>query len=120
MGVLSQRSRARCSCRACSCCFWAARLARRWAARFAAVYGILGTLLIPLNYFVIELFQGRAVHPDNLERGSLGSGMGWPFLLGNLTLFVAFVYCVLLRWEVEARRARLALRADALAVGPAR
>lgn len=89
-------------------------------ARFAAIYGILGTLLIPLNYFVIELFQGRAVHPDNLERGSLGSGMGWPFLLGNLTLFAAFVYCVLLRWEVEVRRARIALRADALAMGPLR
>jgi heme exporter protein C len=83
-------------------------------ARFAAIYGILGTLLIPLNYFVIELFQGRAVHPDNLQRGSLGSGMGWPFLLGNVTLFAAFVYCVLLRWEVEMRRARLAERADAL------
>lgn len=86
-------------------------------ARFAAVYGILGTLLIPLDYFVIELFQGRAVHPENLGRGSLGSGMGWPFLLGNLTLFAAFAYCVLLRWEVEVRRARLALRADALAAG---
>ncbi|HXK25858.1 MAG TPA: cytochrome c biogenesis protein CcsA [Myxococcota bacterium] len=82
-------------------------------ARFAAIYGILGTLLVPLNYFVIELFQGRSMHPENLSRGSLGSGMGWPFLVGNLTLFVAFVYCVLLRWEVELRRARLALRADA-------
>ena len=86
-------------------------------ARFAAIYGMLGTLLIPLNYFVIELFQGRAVHPDNLARGSLGAGMGLPFLLGNLTLFAAFAYCVLLRWEVEMRRARLALRADALAEG---
>ena len=89
-------------------------------ARFAAIYGILGTLLIPLNYFVIELFQGRAVHPDNLQRGSLGSGMGWPFLLGNVTLFAAFVYCVLLRWEVEMRRTRIALRADVLAAGPSR
>ena len=57
------------------------------------------------------------MHPENLARGSLGAGMGWPFLLGNLTLFAAFVYCVLLRWEVEMRRARLALRADALAAG---
>jgi heme exporter protein C len=87
------------------------------SARFAAIYGILGTLLIPLNYFVIELFQGRAMHPENLSRGSLGSGMGWPFLLGNLTLFTAFAYCVLLRWEVELRRARLALRADAWEAG---
>jgi heme exporter protein C len=78
-------------------------------ARFAAVYGILGVLLIPLNYFVIDMFQGRAMHPENLERGSLGEGMGWPFFLGNLTLFIVFVYAVLLRWEVEMGRARVAL-----------
>jgi hypothetical protein len=41
--------------------------------------------------------------------------MGRPFLLGNVTLFVAFLYCLLLRWEVEIRRARLALRDDELA-----
>jgi heme exporter protein C len=83
-------------------------------ARFAAVYGVLGTLLIPLNYFVIEIFQGRSMHPENLSRGSLGAGMGRPFLLGNVTLFVAFLYCVALRWEVEIRRARLALRDEDL------
>jgi heme exporter protein C len=86
-------------------------------ARFAAIYGLLGTLLIPLNYFVIEIFQGRSMHPENLSRGSLGAGMGLPFLLGNLTLGIAFVYCVLLRWEVEIRRARLALRVERHAGG---
>jgi heme exporter protein C len=80
-------------------------------ARFAAVYGVLGTLLIPLNYFVIDLFQGRAMHPENLSRGSLGEGMGLPFLMGNLAFFAAFTYCVLLRWEVEIRRALAAERA---------
>ena len=79
------------------------------AARFASVYGIVGTLLIPLNYFVIDLFQGRAMHPENLSQGSLGSGMGLPFLAGNVTLFAAFVYLVLLRWEVEMGRARTLL-----------
>jgi heme exporter protein C len=79
-------------------------------ARFAAVYGVLGTLLIPLNYFVIDLFQGRAMHPENLSSGSLGAGMGLPFLAGNITFFAAFVYCVLLRWEVEIGRARWAER----------
>jgi len=74
-------------------------------ARFAAVYGVLGTLLIPLNYFVIDLFQGRAMHPENLGRGSLGRGMGMPFLLGNLALFSVFAYCLFLRWEVEMLRA---------------
>lgn len=82
------------------------------AARFASVYGIVGTLLIPLNYFVIDLFQGQAMHPENLERGSLGQGMGMPFLLGNFTLFVAFAYLTLLRFEVELGRAQAALRLD--------
>ena len=72
----------------------------------------MGTILIPLNYFVIDLFQGRALHPENLERGSLGEGMGLPFLVANLALFAAFVYFVLLRFEVETRRGR-ALDADA-------
>jgi len=31
--------------------------------------------------------------------------MGWPFLLGNATLFVAFVYLLLLRSQVEGLRA---------------
>jgi heme exporter protein C len=79
-------------------------------ARFAAVYGVLGVVLIPLNYYVIEIFGGRGMHPENLSRGSLGDGMGWPFLLGNLTLFVAFVYLLLLRWQVEALRAAEASR----------
>lgn len=87
-------------------------------ARFAAVYGILGVLLIPLNYFVIDMFQGRAMHPENLERGSLGEGMGWPFFLGNLTLFIVFVYAVLLRWEVEMRRARVALADEPEGLAP--
>jgi hypothetical protein len=46
------------------------------------------------------------MHPENLERGSLGEGMGLPFLIGNLTLFVAFVFLLLLRWEVETLRQR--------------
>ena len=79
-------------------------------ARFAAVYGILGVVLIPLNYYIIEIFGGRSMHPENLERGSLGAGMGWPFLLGNLTLAVAFVYLLLLRWQVEGLRAAEAIR----------
>jgi heme exporter protein C len=79
-------------------------------ARFAAVYGIVGVLLIPLNYYVIEIFDDRSLHPDNLESGSLGEGMGLPFLMGNLTLFVAFVYFFLLRFEVEGLRMRAALR----------
>ena len=74
-------------------------------ARFAALYGIAGCALIPLNYFVIDLAQGRSVHPENLERGSLGAGMGMPFLVANLALFAVFLFLFLLRWEVEILRA---------------
>jgi heme exporter protein C len=80
-------------------------------ARFGAVYGIVGVILIPLNYYIIELFGSRAMHPENLESGSLGDGMGMPFLMGNLTLFFAFVYLVILRWDVEGLRALDARRA---------
>ena len=82
-------------------------------ARFAAVYGLVGAVLIPLNYFVIEIFGGRGMHPENLRSGSLGQGMGVPFLVGNLTLFFAFLYLLLLRWEVETlRAANLAASSD--------
>ncbi len=79
-------------------------------ARFAAVYGLLGALVIPLNYFAIELFGGAAMHPDNLERGSLGSGMGWPFSIGVLTAFAAFLPLLLLRLDLETRRAQTEAR----------
>jgi heme exporter protein C len=79
-------------------------------ARFASVYGIVGLVLIPLNYYIIEIFDNRSMHPENLERGSLGDGMGFPFLMGNLTLFFAFLYLLLLRWSVENMRARDARR----------
>jgi heme exporter protein C len=79
-------------------------------ARFAAVYAIVGVLLIPLNYWVIELFGNRTMHPQNLERGSLGPGMGLPFLMGNLFCLTAFVHLLARRTELESLRhaARLA------------
>ena len=79
-------------------------------ARFAGVYGIVGVLLIPLNYYVIEIFDNRSMHPENLERGSLGEGMGMPFLLGNLTFFVAFLFLLVRRFDLEGLRSRAALR----------
>ncbi|MBW2494602.1 MAG: cytochrome c biogenesis protein CcsA [Deltaproteobacteria bacterium] len=73
-------------------------------ARFAAVYGIAGIAVIPLNYFAIELFGGAAMHPDNLERGSLGTGMGWPFAAGVVTALLALLHLLLLRVDLENRR----------------
>lgn len=77
------------------------------AARFASVYGILGVVLIPLNYWIIDLV-GSAMHPENIdfqgEDRSLGEGMGLPFLVGNLTLFFWFAYLLVLRWRVGLLR----------------
>jgi heme exporter protein C len=73
-------------------------------ARFAAVYGIAGLAAIPLNYFAIELFGGAAMHPDNLDRESLGAGMGWPFAAGAVTGLLALLHLVLLRVDLEIRR----------------
>lgn len=81
------------------------------AARFAAVYGIVGLAAVPLNYVAIDLFAGRALHPDNLERGSLGQGMGGPFALGIAAVLAAFAYLLLLRLELGELRARLLRRA---------
>jgi heme exporter protein C len=85
------------------------------AARFAAVYGIAGLAVIPLNYFAIELAGGRAIHPENLGGGSLGAGMGMPFLLGSLVTLAAFGHLLARRVEVEGMRSRLAERAAARA-----
>ena len=79
-------------------------------ARFASIYGILGVVLIPLNYWIIDLVGGRAQHPENIQSGSLGEGMGLPFLVGNLTLFVAFAFLLVLRWRVGVLRAESELR----------
>ena len=79
------------------------------AARFASIYGILGVVLIPLNYWIIDLV-GSAMHPNNIdfqgEDRSLGEGMGLPFFVGNLTLFFWFVYLLVLRWHVGVLRSR--------------
>ncbi len=77
------------------------------AARFSAVYGIVGILVIPLNYFAIELFGNAAMHPDNLERDSLGRGMGFPFFFSVLTALMAFTHLLLLRIDLSKRRALL-------------
>jgi heme exporter protein C len=82
-------------------------------ARFAAVYGIVGLLAIPLNYYAIEIFGGAAMHPDNLERGSLGAGMGSPFLLGVLTGLAAYLHLLLLRSDLESLRSSVEAPAGA-------
>jgi heme exporter protein C len=79
-------------------------------ARFAAVYGIAGLAVIPLNYFAIDLAGGRSIHPENLEGGSLGAGMVMPFLMGVITAIVAFSHLLLGRIDIARLRAELAER----------
>lgn len=74
-------------------------------ARFASIYGVVGVPVIVLNYYAIDLFAGRAIHPDNLEGGSLGAGMGLPFLLGVLAILAVFFHLLITRTEVETLRA---------------
>ncbi len=75
-------------------------------ARFASIYGITGIPVIILNYYAIDLFAGRAIHPDNLEKGSLGAGMGMPFLLGVIAIIAIFFHLLFVRTEVGTLRAR--------------
>ena len=75
-------------------------------ARFAAVYGIVGLFVVPLNYFAIDLFGGASMHPENLKRGALGSGMGWPFVAGVATGIIAYLHLLRMRVDLELRRAQ--------------
>ena len=79
-------------------------------ARFAAVYGITGLAVIPLNYFAIDLAGGRSIHPENLQSGSLGAGMVLPFVTGIVTSLVAFLHLLLGRIDVARLRAQVAER----------
>jgi heme exporter protein C len=79
-------------------------------ARFAAVYGIAGVAVIPLNYLAIDLAGGRSIHPENLEGGSLGAGMAMPFAAGIITALVAFSHLLLGRIDIARLRAELAER----------
>jgi heme exporter protein C len=79
-------------------------------ARFAAVYGIAGLAIVPLNYLAIDLAGGRSIHPENLQRGSLGEGMRAPFWVGVATALLAFAHLLARRVELAALRDRAAER----------
>jgi heme exporter protein C len=87
-------------------------------ARFAAVYGIAGLALVPLNYFAIELAGGRSIHPENLQRGSLGAGMRAPFWMGVLVALVAFAHLLARRVELAWLRERAERRARETEAAP--
>ena len=66
--------------------------------------------MIPLNYFAIDLAGGRAIHPENIDRDSLGAGMRAPFWMSVATCLMAYVYLWLVRVEVLSLRDTVARR----------
>ncbi len=77
------------------------------ARTFASVYGILGTVLIPLVYYAVDLARGRALHPSNPVREGLPEGMMLPLLVGLGAFLLVFVYLTIRRFEVARLESRL-------------
>jgi len=88
-------------------------------ARFAAVYGIVAFVTVPLSWFAIRWW--RTIHPDVMTGGE---GMAFTSRMGHTLLvsLVAFtlLYATLLRQRIKLERAadvltRLRLRAQSIA-----
>ncbi len=77
------------------------------ARTFASVYGILGTVLIPLVYYAVDLARGRAMHPSNPAREGLPEAMVLPLGVGLGAFFLVFIYLTLRRFEVAGLESRL-------------
>ncbi len=77
------------------------------ARTFASVYGILGTVLIPLVYYAVDLARGRAMHPSNPAREGLPEAMVLPLGVGLGAFLLVFIYLTLRRFEVAGLESRL-------------
>jgi heme exporter protein C len=77
------------------------------ARTFASVYGILGTILIPLIYYAVDLARGRALHPSNPAREGLPPEMVVTVLVGLGAFLLVFGYLVIRRFEVARMEGRL-------------
>ena len=70
---------------------------------------LLATMLLGIGEVLYDnsaqTFMPSIVHPDNLEKDSLGSGMGWPFVMGVVTALAAYFHLLRLRVDLERRRA---------------
>ena len=67
---------------------------------FAAIYAIAGTLVIPFNYFAVELARGSTMHPGNPISEGLPPAMGWTLSAGLVAFLVLFAYLLARRLEV--------------------
>lgn len=75
------------------------------ASTFASVYGILGTALIPLVYFAVDLAKGSTLHPSNPVTEGLPAGMLSPLLAGILAYLLTFLYLTSQRLEIAVLQA---------------
>jgi heme exporter protein C len=87
-------------------------------ARFAAVYGIIGVISVPLTFFSIRWW--RTIHPVVIGNGSAGAEGGFDMTPRMLTTFLfanlafTFLYVALLTGQV--RLARLGERVEEVKV----
>ena len=80
-------------------------------SRYAAVLGIVGFIVVPINYFAVEWW--RAVHPEQVvgplsETGSLDPDMRSTLYFSLLTFTLLFIF--LLRERMSLRLSESALR----------
>ena len=79
-------------------------------ARYASVFAILGGAFVPLNFIAVRAAQ-EYVHPRVLTL--TGSNLPGPMLLTFLVslLGIALLYVTLWKYEMEAKNARMQMRA---------
>ncbi len=62
------------------------------ARTFAAVYGIVGTAMIPFVYLAVDIARGSTLHPSNPAREGLPAEMTHTLLTGMGAFLLAFWY----------------------------
>ena len=79
-------------------------------ARYASVFAIVAGAFVPLNFIAVRLSQGL-VHPRvlTLTGGNLPGSMRLTFLVSLLG--IALLFITLCRFELNAKRSRIELRA---------
>ena len=77
------------------------------ARTFAAIYGIVGTVGIPFNYFAVEIARGATMHPSS-PRESLPAEMVVTILAGLFAFLALFAWLLARRIEVAGLEAPLA------------
>lgn len=80
------------------------------ARSFAAVYGIVGTVVIPFNYYAVKLAGGSTMHPENPAEQGLPPEMSWTLRAGMIAFVALFAYLTAKRLEIARLESRLEAR----------